>query len=149
MADEEQGKPEEDQVESAAAESQTADEEVATESPEEPFSAPDEEPEITKEDVDVKVPDFAPLAEKKATREAGPMDRFYDVQVPVWAELGRIKMPLGEIMKLDEGSVLRLDRAVSEPVELESQGVTLARGEVVVIDDCFAVRIKEIESSAQ
>lgn len=147
MADEEQDKPEEEQVDAADVESANADAEAAPESSEPPATAANEEPEITTEDVDVKVPDFAPLKEKKATREAGPMDRFYDVQVPIWAELGRIKMPLGEIMKLDEGSVLRLDRAVSEPVELVSQGVTLARGEVVVIDDCFAVRIKEIESS--
>ena len=148
MADEEQDKPEEEQVESAEAESENVETEAEADSPEDTSTEENVEPEVTTEDVDVKVPEFAPLNEKKSTREAGPMDRFYDVQVPVWAELGRIKMPLGDIMKLDEGSVLRLDRAVSEPVELVSQGVTLARGEVVVIDDCFAVRIKEIESSA-
>jgi flagellar motor switch protein FliN/FliY len=50
-------------------------------------------------------------------------------------------------MKLDEGAVIRLDRPVSDPVDLVSQGVKLASGEVVVIDDCFAVRIKEMAKS--
>lgn len=77
----------------------------------------------------------------------GPMDRFYDVHVPVWAELGRVEVPLGELVKLDEGSVIMLDRPVSEPVDLVSQGVKLARGEVIVVDDCFAIRIKEIISN--
>ena len=60
---------------------------------------------------------------------------------------GRVEMPIGELMRIDAGTVLRLDRPVSEPVEIVSQGVTLARGKVVVVDDCFAVRIKEIHSS--
>lgn len=94
-----------------------------------------------------KVPEFAPLQESANHQAVGAMDRFFDVHVPIWAELGRVEMPLGDLMKLDEGAVLRLDRPVGEPVDLISQGVKLARGEVVVIDDCFAVRIKEIEKS--
>ena len=100
-----------------------------------------------REETPVKLPEFAPLAESRSERPAMGVDRFYDVHVPVWAELGRIEMPLGELLKLDEGAVLRLDRPVSEPVDLVSQGVKLARGEVVVIEDCFAIRIKEIESA--
>ncbi len=98
-------------------------------------------------DMNVKVPEFATMQEKTvpAAAAASSVERFYDVNVPVWAELGRVEMPLGELMKLGEGSVLRLDRPVSEPVDLVSQGVKLARGEVVVVDDCFAIRIKEIE----
>jgi flagellar motor switch protein FliN/FliY len=97
--------------------------------------------------VEVKIPAFSPLRESAQKTGNTTMDRFYDVNVPVWAELGRIEMTLGDLMKLDEGSVVRLQRPVSDPVDLVSQGVRLARGEVVVIDDCFAVRIKEIESS--
>lgn len=92
--------------------------------------------------------EFAPLKPSSPkTGPGGPMDRFYDVHVPVWAELGRVEVPLGELVKLDEGSVLMLDRPVSEPVDLVSQGVKLARGEVIVVDDCFAIRIKEIISN--
>jgi flagellar motor switch protein FliN/FliY len=99
--------------------------------------------------VQYKIPEFAPMEDAQLNRSAVHMDRFYDVHVPIWAELGRVEMPLGDLMKLDEGAVLRLNRPVGEPVDLVSQGVKLARGEVVVIDDCFAVRIKEIEKSSK
>lgn len=98
-------------------------------------------------EVPVKLPDFAPLHESRSPRPVSSVDRFYDVHVPVWVELGRIEMTLGELLKLDEGAVVRLDRPVSEPVDLVSQGVRLARGEVVVVEDSFAIRIKEIEPS--
>jgi flagellar motor switch protein FliN len=95
-----------------------------------------------------KTAEFTPLKPTPTKPGVGgPIDRFYDVHVPVWAELGRVEVPLGELVKLDEGSVLMLDRPVSEPVDLVSQGVKLARGEVIVIDDCFAIRIKEIISN--
>ena len=68
-----------------------------------------------------------------------------DVKVNVTAQLGAIEIELGELMKMTEGSVLELNREISEPVDLVAQGVRFARGEVVVIDDCFAIRIKEIE----
>jgi flagellar motor switch protein FliN len=92
---------------------------------------------------EVGVPEFSPLRETPG-RGNGQLDRFYDVHVPVWAELGRVELPLGELVKLSEGAVVRLERSVSEPVDIVSQGVKLARGEVIVIDDCFAIRIKEI-----
>ena len=109
--------------------------------------APGEASSTSEDGVEFKVPGFVPMEETTDRKAAAPMDRFYEVHVPVWAELGRVEMPLGELMKLDEGAVIRLDRPVSDPVDLVSQGVKLASGEVVVIDDCFAVRIKEMAKS--
>ena len=97
--------------------------------------------------VTVHEPDFQPLKEAIVAKNAKSMEHFYDVRVPVWAELGRVEVTIGELLQIGEGSVLRLERPVGEPVDLVSQGVTLARGEVVVVDDCFAIRIKEIHSS--
>ena len=96
-------------------------------------------------EIDVKTPDFAQVDDADAQPAEGSMTRFYDVNVTVSAELGRVTMSLGELLKLGEGSVLELDRPVTAPIDVMSQGVRLARGEVVVIDDSFAVRIKEIE----
>ena len=110
-------------------------------------AGPDASPTGEAGEVEYKVPGFAAMDESSDRRTSAPMDRFYEVHVPVWAELGRVEMPLGDLMKLDEGAVIRLDRPVSDPVDLVSQGVKLARGEVVVIDDCFAVRIKEMAKS--
>ena len=108
--------------------------------------SPDGETAIASEHIQVRQPDFAPLQDSEAGDETS-MDRFYDVNVTVWAELGRVTLSLGELLKLGAGSVLKLDRPVSAPVDLMAQGVRVAKGEVVVVDDCFAVRIKEIESS--
>ena len=98
-------------------------------------------------DVDVRLPQFASLQPSDAASGSLPLDRFYDVNIKVWAELGRVEMPIGDVLKLGDGAVLKLNRPVSQPVDLVAQGVVLARGEVVVVDDCFAVRITEIEQS--
>ena len=95
-------------------------------------------------DVPVRTPQFAELQGEKPGQGA-PIDRFYDVSVTVSAELGRVSMSLGELLKMGDGSVVKLDRPVTAPVELMAQGVRVALGEVVVVDDCFAIRVKEIE----
>ncbi|MDB4756292.1 flagellar motor switch protein FliN [Mariniblastus sp.] len=95
--------------------------------------------------VQAHAPQFANLVGTNGDSSSGSISRFLDVSVQVSAELGNIKMPIGEILQLDEGSVIELNRSLSEPVDLVAQGIRIARGEVVVIDDCFAIRIKEIE----
>jgi flagellar motor switch protein FliN/FliY len=98
-------------------------------------------------EVVARVADFADLTAAAApANPAGPapLDRLLDVSVTVTAELGRVTLAIGEVLKLGVGSVIELDRPLSEPVDLMVQGVRLARGEVVVVDDRFAIRIKEI-----
>ena len=129
----------------AAAPSAPADNEQRAATQSSPAPPVDTPP--TPDEVAVRVPGFAALQDDGQRAAAVPMDRFYDVNVTVWAELGRTAMPIGELLQLGEGAVLKLSRSVSEPIDLVAQGVRLARGEVVVVDDCFAVRIKEIESS--
>jgi len=73
------------------------------------------------------------------------LQRFYDVNVAITVELGRVTLPIGELLKLGDGAVLELERAISDPVDVVAQGVRVARGEVVVVDDRYAVRITEIE----
>jgi flagellar motor switch protein FliN/FliY len=95
-------------------------------------------------DVVARAADFAALTSKATGQGAASLDRLFDVTVTVTAELGRRTLAIGDILKLSLGSVLELDRLVSDPVDLMVQGVRLARGEVVVVDDRFAIRIKEI-----
>ena len=78
------------------------------------------------------------------TAEVTPLNLMLDVSVTLSAEFGKATLPLGDVLKLGPGSVVPLDRLVSDPVDLIVKGVLLARGEVVVVDDHFAVRIKEI-----
>ena len=99
----------------------------------------------TEESVSVQKALFSDLA----TSEGDPattasLQNLLDVSVKVRAELGQTRLQIGEVLKLGVGSVICLDRAVSEPVELMVEGVCLARGEVVVVNDRFAIRIQHI-----
>ena len=97
-----------------------------------------------KADVVARVASFAELTSTGGEPGMGGLQNLHDVAVNVAAELGRVTLTLGEVLKLGIGSVLELHRSITEPVDLMVQGVRLARGEVVVVDDHFAIRIKEI-----
>jgi flagellar motor switch protein FliN/FliY len=95
-------------------------------------------------EVVARVAQFAELTENAGPPAPGGLDGLKDVSVTVAAELGRVTLTIGEVLKLGVGSVLELHRSINEPVDLMVQGVRLARGEVVVVDDRFAIRIREI-----
>jgi flagellar motor switch protein FliN/FliY len=62
----------------------------------------------------------------------------------VSVELGRTKIPIKDLLSIHNGSVVQLDRPVSQPVDIFVHGTLIARGEVVVVDECFAVRVTEL-----
>jgi flagellar motor switch protein FliN len=94
--------------------------------------------------VEARTAEFAELKAQATAQAANPLDSLLDVSVLVTAELGRTTLSIQEVLKLCVGSVVELDRSIHEPVDLMVQGVRLARGEVVVVDDRFAILIKEI-----
>lgn len=67
-----------------------------------------------------------------------------DVEMGVTAELGRTRMTVRDLLSLQPGSIVELDRAAGSPVDLLVNGTLVARGEVVVVDEEFAIRITEI-----
>jgi flagellar motor switch protein FliN len=75
---------------------------------------------------------------------AKEISRFADIKVTVSAELGRASIPLEQLLSLGKGSVVELDRSIDSPIELVAQGIPLAKAEVVIVNDCFAVRILEV-----
>ena len=75
------------------------------------------------------------------------LDLLLDVQMTVTVELGRTKKYIKEILLLGEGSILELDKLAGEPVDLLVNGKLIAKGEVVVIDENFGVRVTDIVSS--
>lgn len=79
----------------------------------------------------------APLA-------AGSMRVLYDVEMTLTTEIGRARLPLREVLSLTPGSVLELDRAAGSPADILVNGRLVARGEVVVVDEDYAVRVTEI-----
>lgn len=72
------------------------------------------------------------------------LDLLLDVNLKVTVELGRAGLKFREVLNLAPGSVVELDRQTSEPVDILVNGSLLATGEVVVVDDHFAVRITKL-----
>ena len=95
---------------------------------------------------EVRAIDFAELQAGQTADGAASLYHLADVKFEAEAILGRTVMSVGEILSLGAGSVIALNRLISEPIELVIQGVKVARCEVVVVEDCFAVRIREIIS---
>ncbi len=71
-----------------------------------------------------------------------------DVPVTLSVELGGCQLPMRDVLQLNIGSVVQLDKAAEAPVELSVNGKLIARGEVVVIEDRYGVKITEIVGSA-
>jgi flagellar motor switch protein FliN/FliY len=69
-----------------------------------------------------------------------------DIQLVAMARLGRIEMPIGEILNLGPGSIIEVGHLVDEPVDLFVNNKLIARGDVVVVDEKLGLRITEIIS---
>ncbi|MEH3055281.1 MAG: flagellar motor switch protein FliN [Patulibacter minatonensis] len=79
----------------------------------------------------------------QSQQPAADLGRLVDVAVEVSVELGRARVTLGEAMALGPGAVVPLDRTAGQPVDLLVNGQLVARGEVVVVDDVYGLRITE------
>ena len=74
---------------------------------------------------------------------------LYDVEMTLTVELGRTRLPLRGVLDLAPGAVLELDRAASAPADILVNGRLIARGEVVVVDEDYGVRITQIVSGQE
>jgi flagellar motor switch protein FliN/FliY len=93
---------------------------------------------------------FMPLTpEMPTTDRANGIELLMDVALEVSVELGRSHMPIGDILALRTGSVIELDKLAGEPVDVSVNGTLIARGEVVVVDEKFGVRITEVVSKSR
>jgi len=93
----------------------------------------------------VALHEFAPLNDGgSAFGGSRPLAILKDVEMGVTAELGRRRMTVRDLLALTPGSVIELDRAAGAPVDVLVNGTLIARGEVVVIDEEFGIRIAEI-----
>ncbi|MBS1705882.1 MAG: flagellar motor switch protein FliN [Armatimonadetes bacterium] len=78
--------------------------------------------------------------------EAQNLEILLDIPLEISVELGRVRMMMKEVVDLSSGSIVEIDKAAGEPVDVLVNGRLVARGEVVVIEDNFGVRITEILS---
>lgn len=77
------------------------------------------------------------------------LHRLEDVPVELAVEIGRTRMTIGETLALGPGSIVSLNRLAGEPVDLLVNGKRIAKGEVVVIDEEFGLRLTEVVSPAR
>jgi len=83
-------------------------------------------------------------ATKKENEEAASLDLILDIPLTVTCELGRSKMLINELLQLGQGSVIELTKLVGEPLEVLVNEKLVARGEVVVVNEKFGVRLTDI-----
>lgn len=89
----------------------------------------------------VELPDLTAGAGLGAS---GDLNLLGDVELTVTVELGRIRLPLRELLRLQEGTVVELDRLAGAPVDVLANGTPVARGDIVVVGDELGVRISEL-----
>lgn len=109
-----------------------------------------------------------PAAEKPAASKAKPasfdeleddarpqlnedanLDVILDIPVHVSMEIGRTRMPIRNLLQLNQGSVIELDRLAGEPMDVLVNGTLIAHGEVVVVNEKFGVRLTDIISPSE
>jgi len=84
------------------------------------------------------------LAAPAADSGADGIDLLNDVELDVTVELGRTEMLVEDVLKLNEGSVVELEKLAGDPVDVFVNGRLVARGEVLVLNDNFCIRVSEI-----
>ncbi|WP_429993030.1 flagellar motor switch phosphatase FliY [Metabacillus fastidiosus] len=100
--------------------------------------------------VDVKPAEFAAFEPVElAQHEAQNLDMLLDIPLKVTVELGRTKRSVKEILEISSGSIIELDKLAGEPVDILVNNKIIAKGEVVVIDESFGVRVTEIGSQVE
>lgn len=88
--------------------------------------------------------EFSEAREDQISSAGGQFDILLDMDVPVTVVLGSTQIPVRRLLQLGPGAVLRLDKAVGTPAELFLKDSKFAEADVVVVDDRFAVRVKQI-----
>lgn len=107
--------------------------------------------------MNVKVNDAQP-AEFGDLREAGSsapgtrdanLEAILDVPVTLSMEVGRTRIPIRNLLQLNQGSVVELDRAAGEPLDVFVNGTLVAHGEVVVVNEKFGIRLTDVISPSE
>lgn len=82
------------------------------------------------------------------TGDAG-LDVILDIPVTVSMEIGRTRLPIRNLLRLNQGSVLELDRLAGEPLDVLVNGTLIAHGEVVVVNEKYGIRLTDVISPAE
>lgn len=98
---------------------------------------------------EVSDPDFNELQKPAAARGGFDLDFILDIPLTLTVELGRCRMLINELLQLGQGSVVELQKIAGEPMDVYVNQRLIARGEVVVVNEKFGVRLTDIISPAE
>jgi flagellar motor switch protein FliN len=77
------------------------------------------------------------------------LDIILDIPLNVTVELGKVKMPVNELLQLGQGSIIELSKQVGEPLDIYVNNKLVAKGEVVILDEKFGIRVADIVNPAE
>jgi flagellar motor switch protein FliN/FliY len=106
-------------------------------------------PQAPQQQVMVQPAQFAAFGNNKLPKDGGNIGLILDVPLQVTVELGSTRMKIKEILELGLGSVIELDKLAGDPVDIFVNGKLIAKGEVVVIDDNFGIKVTDIVSHVE
>ncbi len=94
---------------------------------------------------------FGDLGPSAGGAKAGEMNLnlILDVSVTLALEVGRARIPVRDLLQLAPGAIVELDRLAGEPLDVLVNGVRIARGEVVVVNEKFGIRLTEVVSESE
>jgi flagellar motor switch protein FliN/FliY len=98
--------------------------------------------------------DFQQVAAKQLNANANPesgdvkLDVILDIPVTVGMEIGRTQLSIRNLLQLNQGSIVELDRLAGEPMDVLVNGTLVAHGEVVVVNEKFGIRLTDVVSPA-
>lgn len=109
---------------------------------------PEDEAEDSTEDI--QVANLDELSESgNETYDQGKLDTILDIPVNISMEVGRSSISIRNLLQLNQGSVVELDRVAGEPLDVLVNGTLIAHGEVVVVNDKFGIRLTDVISQIE
>jgi len=93
--------------------------------------------------------EFSDLSDTSSSQPPGNIDFILDIPLEITVELGRTKMLINDLLKLGQGSVIELSKLAGETLEVLANQRLIARGEVVVMNEKYGIRLTEIVSPAE
>lgn len=101
------------------------------------------------DEAEVKSVEFSEQTAAEAAADAANLDLILDITVPVTVRLGETEMTIDKVLAFAVGSVIELDRLASDPIDVLVGDKLIARGEVVLVDENFGIRISSIVDRAE
>jgi len=92
---------------------------------------------------------FDELADHAGSAEEVELDVILDVPVTLSLEVGRTSISIRDLLRLNQGSVVELDRPADQPMDVRANGTLIARAEIVVVDDMFGIRLIDVVSPSE